>query len=591
MPENQVLALNTQFQTWKSQRATGLNTNINLFEYYCLENYLRDWVQSDQELQSGLIGGGGDGGVDAMYFFVDGELVTDTSPQRNSATETTVLVFQVKEGDGFSPQAITKLKDFADDLLNIGKSESNYHSIYKPELLKLMHLFKTRFQALMGGGMPDLDIQFFYISKKDVATNDECNIREDELKQTVKTLINKSQYSFSFVNATALWNYIDDRPKKKITLTLAQAPLPTPEGYIGLVNLSDYYEFLKDKQKPGQLNKTIFDSNVRSFWPKTPINKDISKTLSTPTTSAEFWLLNNGIAVLASEINTAGYLLLEITDPQIVNGLQTSRLIYDYYHSGQPPTPDTRRILVRVIKLQDEPKRDSVIRCTNNQNKMPVEALRATESIHREIEMFFTGKNLYYDRRKGYYKELRKPIADIVSILDVLQAMLSCLIGRPDHARGRPREYFGDKRQYPYDEIFGQDKYNLTIYYNSIMLLRRVDKFLESQDAIHRRNLRFYMCQYIASTLSRHARVIPDDLLRLDVSALTEKALQATHRKVTRAYNALAEKHQKDGEYDYDGVAKGTELIKKLAASLNRKYPNGPKLIIAERTELEPASV
>lgn len=578
MGDNQTIALQKHLEKWKEQRAVSLPADVNVFEYYCLEHFLRDWISSDEELKSGLVGGGGDGGVDGMYFFIDDELVADTSQEKDSAQSTTLLVFQVKEGDGFSPEAIRKLKDFADDLLNIGKPESQYHQVYRPDLVKLMQLFKTRYQLLMSSGLPDFEIQFFYITKKDVQPDENCLTREQELKAEILKLFNKTKYSFNFINATKLWDFIDSRPKKIGMLKWAQPPMETPEGYVGLVRLTDYFEFLTDKESKA-LNKTIFESNVRGFWPKTPINKDILKTLDAPTKSTEFWLLNNGITILASDTKTAGFQVLEIHDPQIVNGLQSSRMIYDYFHSKKP-APDYRRILVKVIKLPGETDRDNVIRSTNSQNKMPIEALRATEPIHHEIESLFVSSNLFYDRRKGHYRDLRKPISDIVSIVEVLQAVVSCLLGRPDHARGRPRSYFGENDNYPYEDVFGKDKYNLQVYLHAFKLLRRVDKFLESTEAIHRRNLRFYMCTFIASTLSGHARVLPADLLKIDADSVRESTLRAAYKRIQKMYQSLAEKNAKDDKFDYDGVAKGTDLIKKLASTLNRRYPNGPKLSI-----------
>ena len=130
MGANQQAALEAILSTWKTDRAVGLPASINAFEYFCLEHYSRDWIDSDEELQSGLVGGSGDGGVDAMYFFVNRELVTETSLPIDPKTvlKTTLLLFQVKEGDGFSPFALDKLAKFADDLLDLTKKEAQYHS-------------------------------------------------------------------------------------------------------------------------------------------------------------------------------------------------------------------------------------------------------------------------------------------------------------------------------------------------------------------------------------------------------------------------------------------------------------------------------
>jgi hypothetical protein len=114
---------------------------------------------------------------------------------------------------------------------------------------------------------------------------------------------------------------------------------------------------------------------------------------------------------LADRIDNAGFLQIDINDPQIVNGLQTSREIYNYYREAQNfPSPDERRVLIRIIKTADKTVRDEVVRCTNSQNEMPEEALRATDAIHRQIEALFHRFNLFYDRRKGHYRDQGKPV-------------------------------------------------------------------------------------------------------------------------------------------------------------------------------------
>ncbi len=316
-------------------------------------------------------------------------------------------------------------------------------------------------------------------------------------------------------------------------------------------------------------------------WPKTPINKEILKTLEKPQESPEFWLLNNGITILAGDTSNAGHLQLEIHDPQVVNGLQSSRVIYDYCRANKPREDDGRRILVRVIKLQDEPTRDRVIRSTNNQNKMPIEALRATDPIHRQIEEIFSKSGLYYDRRKGHHKDSGKPISKIVSTVELLQAMLSCLVGRPDHARARPRNYFGEKAEYPYEVVFGEGKYDLNVYLKSILIFRKVEAYLDSfLEPVHKRNLIFYVCMYFVCTMSQHAKTLESDLLKINTDTIDNAVLATCYNRVLKTYNALAGKHKINGEYDFDAVAKGTDLIRRLASNLNKRYPNGPKLVI-----------
>jgi len=111
-----------------------------------------------------------------------------------------------------------------------------------------------------------------------------------------------------------------------------------------------------------------------------------------------FWLLNNGITILTSRTESAGLRRLEIEDAQVVNGVQTSREIYDYFQEGDR-SGDDRTALVRIIETQDSTIRDK--KATNNQNKMPAASLRATDEIHGQIEELFKQSGFYYDRKEG----------------------------------------------------------------------------------------------------------------------------------------------------------------------------------------------
>jgi hypothetical protein len=56
-------------------------------------------------------------------------------------------------------------------------------------------------------------------------------------------------------------------------------------------------------------------------------------------------------------------------------------------------------------------------------------------------------------------------------------------------------------------------------------------------------------------------------------------------KRVMKIYESVARKREKDGEPDYDGAAKSKDLAKRFAAILNKKFPEGPKLIILDDTE------
>jgi hypothetical protein len=65
---------------------------------------------------------------------------------------------------------------------------------------------------------------------------------------------------------------------------------------------------------------------------------------------------------------------------------------------------DDRHVLVRIVVPASDESRDRIIRATNDQTPVPSWALRATDHLQRHIEEYFRASDLYYDRRKNFYK-------------------------------------------------------------------------------------------------------------------------------------------------------------------------------------------
>ncbi len=586
MGSNDVLALEANFSTWAGNRMPGL-VGIDPFEYYCVDQFLKQYAISDAELLSGLVGGGNDGGADGLYFLVNRKVVQEDSDLDPKTTfRVNLLLIQVKQNQGFSPNEINKLVFLSDDLLDLGRQASQYKTTYNPKALEFMRVFKAKYQEI-AGAFPEVFIDYFYVTKCDEIENADASGAADRVKQKAKSHLSNAQCNFHFVNAQKLWTQVQLRAPKSKRLQWHAAPLETPEGWVGLVKLNDYWAFLQDQH--GDLEERIFESNVRGFQQNTPVNADIRKTLDAPG-KADFWLLNNGITILTGKANTAGYQKLEIEDPQIVNGLQTSRQIDSYYRSSiSIPTADGdgRRILVRVIQSSDETVRDNVIRATNSQNKMPAEALRATDRIHGQIETLFRQYDLFYDRRKGEYKDLGKPIAKIVPVVELLQAMLAVVLNRPNDARARPRDYI--KEDDKYAQIFGEETFDLTVYLKSVRILRLVTKFLSSPDLDldigHQRNLMFYLGMYVAAAATKNAYPAPGKLLTHDPTKLDNALISDCHQRIWKKYQELAEKFAADGEKDYDALAKGPLLLRALNTELRRRFtPRNKKKAVKIRT-------
>ena len=209
---------------------------------------------------------------------------------------------------------------------------------------------------------------------------------------------------------------------------------------------------------------------------------------------------------------------------------------------------------------------------------MPAEALYTTFRIHKQLEVFFQDKGLFYERRKGYWRDKRKPISKIVSALSLVQAVVAIMVGRTDAAKGRPRDYINQKdKRY---EIFGHDEYDdskqmssdvakfrpydFEIYLRCWQIIKRVDQFLNLPelhlDNESRRNLLYYMARAAACTMTKNAHCPPGELLKVDLSLLTDDFMR------TQCLQMVKRIYKRNGGNDEAGKnpKTGEELQRKL---------------------------
>jgi hypothetical protein len=123
-------------------------------------------------------------------------------------------------------------------------------------------------------------------------------------------------------------------------------------------------EFLKIIQDDnGNLRKTIFNDNVRDFQGDTNINSEIRKTIEQ--NPQKFVLLNNGITIVCDSFIAKNRTIL-LTNPQIVNGCQSSSVIY--YANKQGCNVSNVPILIKIISTLDYEVANQIVRGTNRQN-------------------------------------------------------------------------------------------------------------------------------------------------------------------------------------------------------------------------------
>lgn len=540
MSQNDVIVLKANFENWKPRMA-GVK-GIDPWLYYCVEQFVKSYGLSDEEIQYGITDGSDDGGADAVYFLVNNGMHVgeDTELAAKSVSKVRLIFIQVKTSGGFKSTEAQKLVFLADDFLDLSKDAGSLADKYNPLVLRAMRSFKEKYLQI-SGGFPDIAVDFYYATGDDAPPPDaKAQAAAEHVKEKVRGHLNKATPSFSFFGAQQLWEKVQERPARERMLIWSEQPLSAEEGHVGLVKLSEFFRFLKDDM--GDLAEKIFESNVRGYQADTPVNARIRKSLDEPK-KANFWLLNNGVTIISSKVSSAGHLRLNLTDPQIVNGLQTSREVFSYWNEMEPGN-DQRSLLVRVIVTDDPEVSDMVIRATNSQNRMQESSLRMTDPIHRKIEDLLKQHDLYFDRRKGFYKDQDMPVHKIISANALAQSLLSILLQRPDDARARPGDYF--KKEDRYSSLFEEERYPLPIYLTSVTVMREVSEYLDFRlelSAIDKRNIEYYVASALTCDLTRQLDPSAVSIIKaLTPKAVTSDAIHAAYERVWPIYEKLTKR-------------------------------------------------
>lgn len=509
------------------------------FEHFAISELLKDYNITDDEIDNGNVGGGNDGGCDGIYLFLNDELISPDQIETLSAPKGSTLklcIIQAKNELGFKEDAIMKWKTVSENLMNMSSSLSDFSTRYNEQTIDAFAMFRDAVTKLIRSQIK-LRIQYYYVT---LGTEVHPNTQQqaNELKEIVKRSYPSAFVDVSFIGADMLMEMYNTDSEVRIELGLADQPISLSKtDYVALVNLGTYFRFITDDSF--NLRKSFFEANVRDYQGKNSVNTSIAETLE-HSSNEDFWWLNNGVTILASEITLVTNKSLQIVNPEIVNGLQTSREIFNYYSDNPSAVENEKRnLLVRIIMPESEESRDNIIFATNNQTNIPKSSLRVTDPIHLQIEMYFKSRGLFYDRRKNYYKNQKKKASDIIGVSFLAQCLISLVLRKPDFARARPSTLLTDEDTY---KMLYEDNNDLEVFYKAARIGQMVKNCLKVSTDLstaERSDVLFYLVYAVVAKRIGKRDISFNDIKAFDLDALTEEEINPVKELVYHKYKEL----------------------------------------------------
>lgn len=499
------------------------------FDLFCAEQILKRYDLEMDDIIEGLVDGGGDGGIDAIYCFLDERLLSEDNAAdmiENLATRDSrervpleLVMVQAKRTASFAGAALERFHSAARDLFELRQPLEALASTYNAGLLSCVSVFRsmlerhpTRIQRIV-----------FRYCLATTGDREQVHPSVERKADAVKAQLGGQfdcEAHVDFVGAKELLRLAQEEPSPRLPLPLDSHISKGDQSFVCLTNLGDYYRFICNED--GTLRRSILEANVRDYQKDAPVNKAIAASLARRG-EEDFWWLNNGITIVASASRYTG-LALVLDAPKIVNGLQTSVEIHNYFTDNPSSIENEKRcLLVKVVGTVDEAQTDLIINATNSQTKIPVASLLASDPIHRHIETHLRSHGLYYDRRRNYYRNLGYPARNIVAIRYLAQAVMAILLREPDSARARPSTVLASDADLL--RVFNVD-YPIELYATCAHIMRAVDQFLRRRSPAvpqeDKTNLRFYLGMCSAFRALGRTAIEPADLRQPDLTVLTD---------------------------------------------------------------------
>jgi len=460
--------------------------SIDIFSIFSLMQIFKKQDIEISDIEDSIIDGGGDGGIDSIIIMIDGKLIRtmeefddfkrENNDQASNSTRLNIYFSQIKESPSFKESVWEKMLS----TFMFVYEDTSIDYILNPEAKEKINLVKECIDFVITFSNL-INIKINYVTTGDtLCISQGVKAKEDQLLSKLKQYTNTQKIEISYYGGNELREIFNTPLETKSIIKYERMMekrfnIDNDNSFAILVTISNYYDFITSDEY--ELREAIFEDNVRHFEGTVEVNKAIMETLKNDF-SIEFWALNNGITILADEITPITDSRLRINNLQIVNGLQTSFCIYNYLKNNSGNLENEKRsVLVKIIKVTDETISDKIIKCTSSQTAVRSAELRATDKYQRDIENNFLANELYYNRRKNYYKNQGKPRAKMYGIANTAQYVEAILFASPSSARNNPTSLL--KKDINYNKIFNEEN-DINIYRQCCIIFSNVKKVVKT---------------------------------------------------------------------------------------------------------------
>lgn len=244
-----------------------------------------------------------------------------------------------------------------------------------------------------------------------------------------------------------------------------------------------------------RINRAVFFDNIRDFNPDSTINKGILEELKGGNQES-FIFKNNGVTVVAKEINRQGD-TFELTDYQIVNGCQTTNILFQAEDAANGVS-----VPFRLIGSNDPEFVLSIIVGTNKQNEVKDDQFWALTPFMKDLEEYCREQpgdlQIFLERRENQYRNEAVERTRVCRPGDLVKSVSAMFLFQPHRSA---RDYRGIRREFA-SKIF-QQNHSVIPYHVAAYLSFKAD-FLTRNKRVNPAwgIYKYYLLSYIGQKIS-----------------------------------------------------------------------------------------
>ena len=412
----------------------------HVFEAFSAYSILRKYHDFDasEPKDQVVIGGGGDGGLDAVAILINQRLVrsiedVDYFLEESGRFNVEYVFIQAKLSTSFSSESIGHFIYGVERFF----SHNTDHSTSNKELTILKQISNHLMENTINMYTNPVCHLYFVTTGKWNNEAKELVHRMDDGKQKLIALNLFSQVKISAVDANELKSMYRDL-KHSVVKDIEFPNCATfPEiedveqAYVGLLSGDQYLRLIA--RDDGSLNRDLFYSNIRDFQGDNAVNEEIHQTISSSENKINFPLLNNGVTIVARSITRTGN-RFTIADYQIVNGCQTTHVL----HLNKLYVDARIFIPVKLVATNNSRIIGEIIKANNRQTEIKPEAWESLTPFHKELEDFYSHQKIEDERRRIYYERRSKqyifdniPPARIITLPRQVYSFIGMFLNEP----------------------------------------------------------------------------------------------------------------------------------------------------------------